>query len=188
MRVLDALGREWQCATVQFDFTEPENFDLEYVAEGGDRQRPVMVHRALLGSIERFFGVLLEHYAGDLPLWLAPEQCQVVPVQDDDAEVLGLCRRVADRLRQAGLRCHVDDRPGERMQARIRDAVLRRVPYVVVVGRRDVERGDEVFTVRDQRRGGTQERLSLEELVARLCREATVRERASGREPAGPVV
>ncbi|HEV3123917.1 MAG TPA: threonine--tRNA ligase [Candidatus Dormibacteraeota bacterium] len=174
MKVLDALGREWQCATVQFDFTQPENFSLEYVAEDGSRHRPVMVHRALLGSMERFFGVLVEHYAGHFPLWLAPTQCEIVPVQDDVPEVLDYAAALAARMDQAGLRAAVSDKPGERMQARIRDAELLKVPYIVVVGRRDVERGDDVVNVRDTRRGG-QENLPAGELVERLAREVAER-------------
>jgi threonyl-tRNA synthetase len=174
MKVLDALGREWQCATVQFDFNHPENFSLEYVGEDGERHRPVMVHRALLGSMERFFGLLVEHYAGHFPLWLAPTQCEVVPVQDDAPEVLAYAQQIAERLRLAGLRPHVSDRPGARMQARIRDAEVLKVPYVVVVGRRDLERGDDVVNLRDTRRGG-QENLPVEELVERLREEASSR-------------
>jgi threonyl-tRNA synthetase len=177
MKVLDALGREWQCATVQFDFTQPENFQLEYIAEDGSRQRPVMVHRALLGSMERFFGVLVEHYAGDFPLWLCPVQCAVVPVQDNVPEVLAHARGIAERLQAAGLRAAVSDRPGERMQARIREAELRKVPYVVVVGRRDVERGDDVVRVRDTRRAAEEATrdLPVAELVAELAAEAARR-------------
>ncbi len=149
--LLDALGREWQCATIQFDFNEPERFGLEFVAEDGSRQRPVMVHRALLGSIERFFGILVEHYAGDFPLWLCPVQLEVVPVQDNVPEVMEYARGIAERARAAGLRAQVNDKPGERMQKRIREAEMRRVPYVVVVGAKDVERGDDVVRVRDTR-------------------------------------
>jgi threonyl-tRNA synthetase len=177
MKVLDALGREWQCATIQFDFTQPENFALEYVAEDGSRQRPVMVHRALLGSMERFFGVLIEHYAGDFPLWLCPVQCEVVPVQDDVPEVMALARDIAARLDAAGLRAEVSDRPGERMSKRVRAAEVRRVPYVVVVGREDVERGDGVVRLRDTRL--PQERaiseMSVAAVVEKVRAEAALR-------------
>jgi threonyl-tRNA synthetase len=177
MYVLDALGREWQCATVQFDFTQPENFELEYIAEDGSRQRPVMVHRALLGSMERFFGILVEHYAGDFPLWLCPVQCEVVVVQDDVPEVLALAGSVADRLRADGLRVAVSARPGERMQARVRSAELRKVPYVVVVGRKDAERGDDVVRVRDTRLPADQATrdMPVGELVEELRAEAAKR-------------
>jgi threonyl-tRNA synthetase len=171
MKVLDALGREWQCATIQFDFTQPENFGLEYVGEDGERHQPVMVHRALLGSIERFFGVLVEHYAGHFPLWLAPVQCVVAPVQDDVPEVRELAESIVARMAAAGLRSEVSAKPGERLGARIRAAKLQRVPYIVVVGKQDVERGDGVVNVEDVRRGGTKEAIAVDELVARLRAE-----------------
>jgi threonyl-tRNA synthetase len=170
MKVLDALGREWQCATVQFDFSQPENFGIEYIGEDGERHRPVMVHRALLGSMERFFGVLIEHYAGHFPLWLAPVQCAVIPVQDDVPEVLALAGSIAARMAEAGLRTEISAKPGERLGARIRAAKLDRVPYIVVVGSKDVERGDGVVTVEDARRG-TKEDLPVDELVTRLRAE-----------------
>jgi threonyl-tRNA synthetase len=171
MKVLDALGREWQCATVQFDWHQPRNFELEYIGEDGERHMPVMVHRALLGSIERFFGVLVEHYAGHFPLWLAPVQCEIVPVQDNVPEVVELAQSIAARLAGAGLRAEVSVKPGERMGARLRDARLRRIPYIVVVGKRDVERGDGVVKVTDARRD-TEEELAVDELVGRLRQEA----------------
>jgi threonyl-tRNA synthetase len=170
MKVHDALGREWQCATVQFDFSQPENFGIEYIGEDGERHRPVMVHRALLGSMERFFGVLIEHYAGHFPLWLAPVQCVVIPVQDDVPEVVGLADSIVVRMAAAGLRSAVSAKQGERLGARIREAKLQRVPYIVVVGKQDVERGDGVVTVEDARRGG-KEGVSVDELVARLRAE-----------------
>jgi threonyl-tRNA synthetase len=184
MKVLDALGREWQCATVQFDFTQPENFALEYVAEDGSRQRPVMVHRALLGSMERFFGVLVEHYAGDFPLWLCPVQCEIVVVQDDDPEVTGLAHRIATALREAGLRAEVSDRPGERLGKRVRAAEVRRVPYVVVVGREDVAAGGELVKLRDTRLPQAEAiaEISVPALVDRLRAEAALR----GREATPP--
>jgi threonyl-tRNA synthetase len=171
MKVHDALGREWQCATVQFDFSQPENFGIEYIGEDGERHRPVMVHRALLGSMERFFGVLIEHYAGHFPLWLAPVQCVVIPVQDDNAEVLALAASIVDRMAGAGLRAEVSAKPGARMNARIRDAKLGRVNYIVVVGGKDVERGDGVVTLEDTRRGTKGEAIALDELVTRLRAE-----------------
>ena len=170
MKVLDALGREWQCSTVQFDFNHPDNFDLEYVGDDGERHRPVMVHRALLGSLERFLGVLVEHYEGRFPLWLAPTQVLIAPVQDNREEVTAHAAAVRARLAAAGLRAEVDDRPGLRMQARIREAERLKVPYVVVVGLRDVERGDDVVTVRDTRRGG-EESVAVGDLAARLVAE-----------------
>jgi len=171
MKVHDALGREWQCATVQFDFSQPENFGIEYIGEDGDRHRPVMVHRALLGSMERFFGVLIEHYAGHFPLWLAPVQCVVATVQDDVPAVVELGEGIASRMAAAGLRAEVSAKAGERLGARIRDAKLQRVPYIVVVGAKDVERGDDVVSLEDTRRGTKGEAVAVDELIARLRTE-----------------
>jgi threonyl-tRNA synthetase len=171
MKVHDALGREWQCATVQFDFSQPENFAIEYIGEDGDRHRPVMVHRALLGSMERFFGVLIEHYAGHFPLWLAPVQCVVATVQDDDPAVVELAEAIASRMAAAGLRAEVSAKAGERLGARIRNAKLQRVPYIVVVGAKDVERGDDVVSLEDTRRGTKGEAVAVDELIARLRTE-----------------
>jgi threonyl-tRNA synthetase len=130
----DAIGRTWQMSTVQLDFQEPQRFELEYVGADNARHRPIMIHRALFGSVERFFGVLVEHYAGAFPMWLAPVQARVLPVRDDHdayaAEVAGV-------LRMAGLR--VDrEAANEPLKARIRRAKLEKIPYVLVVGADDV--------------------------------------------------
>jgi threonyl-tRNA synthetase len=174
VQVRDAIGRTWQMSTVQVDFQFPQRFDLTYVEPDGSHTRPIMIHRALFGSVERFFGVLLEHYAGHFPVWLAPLQCEIVPVQDDAPEVIEYTTALRAEMRSAGLRAEVNDKPGERMQARIRDAELRKVPYIVVVGRRDIERGDGVVNVRSTR-AGTQENLPATEFVARLVAEAASR-------------
>ena len=170
----DAIGRTWQISTVQVDFQFPQRFDLSFVEPDGSQARPIMIHRALFGSVERFFGLLLEHYAGHFPLWLAPVQVAIIPVQDDSPEVISYVSALADRLRAAGLRAEVDDKPGVRMQGRIRDAVKQKVPYVVVVGRNDIDRGDDVVTVRATRTG-SQEDLAVFDLVERLVREAAER-------------
>ncbi len=138
VKMIDALGREWQCTTIQFDFNLPERFDVTYIAEDGREHRPYMVHRALLGSMERFFGVLVEHYAGAFPLWLAPVQAMVIPIADRHVEY---ANKVADQMRAAGFRVQVDDR-NERMQAKIRDAQLQKVPYMLVAGDREAEAGE----------------------------------------------
>jgi threonyl-tRNA synthetase len=174
VQVKDAIGRNWQMSTIQVDLQFPQRFDLEYTDADGSESRPVMIHRALFGSVERFFGILLEHYAGHFPVWLAPVQCEIVPVQDDAPEVIEYAVGLRDTMRAAGLRADVNDKPGERMQARIRDAELRKVPYIAVVGRRDVERGDGVLNVRSTR-AGTQENVAATELVARLVAEAASR-------------
>ena len=138
VKMIDALGREWQCTTIQFDFNLPERFDVTYIAEDGREHRPYMVHRALLGSMERFFGVLVEHYAGAFPLWLAPVQAMVIPIADRHVDY---GNKVAEQLRAAGFRVQVDDR-NERMQAKIRDAQLQKVPYMLVAGDREAEAGE----------------------------------------------
>jgi len=174
VQVKDAIGRTWQMSTIQVDLQFPQRFDLTYIDAAGREARPIMIHRALFGSIERFFGILLEHYAGHLPLWLAPVQCEIVPVQDDAPEVVEYAQGVRELMRARGLRVKVNDKPGERMQSRIRDAELRKVPYIVVVGRRDLERGDGVVNVRSTR-AGTQENLLAGDLADRLAAEAAAR-------------
>ena len=166
----DAIGRTWQMSTIQVDFQFPQRFDLHFIDDTGAEQQPIMIHRALFGSIERFFGILLEHYAGHFPLWLAPVQCAIIPVQDDSQEVMAYIRSLAAGMRERGLRASIDERHGERMQARVRDAELKRIPYVVVIGKRDVERGDGVVRVRDVRRN-LQEDVSTGTLIDRLVAE-----------------
>jgi len=131
----DALGRKWQCSTVQFDFNLPERFDMSYVGEDGESHRPFMVHRALFGSIERFIGILIEHYGGAFPLWLAPIQASIIPIADrhlEHAEV------VANKLKQAGIRLTVDTAK-ERMGNKIRRAQLQKIPYMLIIGDREAE-------------------------------------------------
>ncbi len=135
IKVRDALGREWQLSTIQFDFTLPERFNLVYIGEDGQEHRPYMIHRALLGSMERFMGVLIEHFGGAFPIWLAPIQAIVIPIADRH---LDYANRVAQTLRDAGLRVEVDDR-GERMNAKIRDAQNQKIPYMLIVGDREME-------------------------------------------------
>jgi len=135
LKVRDALGREWQLSTIQFDFTLPERFDLVFIGEDGQEHRPYMIHRALLGSMERFMGVLIEHFAGAFPVWLAPVQAVLIPIADRHHEY---AHRVADILGEEGIRVEVDQR-GERMNAKIRDAQNLKIPYMLVVGDREVE-------------------------------------------------
>jgi len=137
VKLLDALGRKWQLSTVQFDFTLPQRFGLEYVAEDGKKHQPLMVHRALYGSIERFFGILVEHYAGAFPVWLAPVQAAVMPITDRQQEY---AKTVHAKLEAAGLRVHLDDRK-EKVNLKIRDAQMQKVPYMLVVGDREAEAG-----------------------------------------------
>ena len=135
--LVDALGRAWQCSTVQFDFNLPERFEIGYIAEDGQEHRPFMVHRAVYGSIERFFGILIEHYAGALPLWLAPVQAVVIPIADRHVP---FAKSVRAALLGRRLRAEVDD-GGDRMGAKIRKAQLQKVPYMLVVGDREQEAG-----------------------------------------------
>src|SRR5580698_2786588 len=135
MKLVDAIGRLWQLSTIQFDFTLPKRFELEYIAEDGRKHRPLMVHRALYGSIERFFGILIEHYAGAFPVWLAPVQAVVMPITDRHAEY---ARKVVDQLKAADLRVELDDRK-EKVNLKIRDAQLQKIPYMLVVGDREAQ-------------------------------------------------
>jgi len=147
VKLVDAIGRLWQLSTVQFDFTLPRRFGLEYVAEDGRKHQPLMVHRALYGSVERFFGILLEHYAGAFPVWLAPEQVIVLPITDRNA---AYAAKVRDQLVEAGLRAKVDDR-SEKVNLKIREAQLMKIPYMLVVGDREEQNG--AVAVRNRKHG-----------------------------------
>ena len=135
VKLIDAIGRPWQLTTVQFDFNLPGRFGLEYVGEDGNRHQPLMVHRALWGSVERFFGILIEHYAGAFPLWLAPVQVEVLPVSGKFSEY---AKSVAEALEAAGIRAHLDDR-NEKLQAKIRDAEMQKIPYMTIIGGKEAE-------------------------------------------------
>ncbi len=135
MQVADAIGRFWQLTTIQVDFNLPERFDITYEADDGSRQRPVMVHRAIMGALERFVAVLTEHFAGAFPVWLAPLQAVMIPIADRHVDY---CRQVAGKLRDVGLRVDVDDR-SERMNRKIRHAQLQKIPYMLVAGDRDIQ-------------------------------------------------
>ena len=137
LKVNDALGREWQLSTIQFDFNLPVRFGLEYVGEDGKPHQPYMVHRALLGSMERFFGVLIEHYAGAFPVWLSPVQAMIIPIADRH---VAYAKQVQQQLKDAGLRAEIDE-SSERMQAKIRNAQLQKIPYMLVVGDKEAETG-----------------------------------------------
>jgi len=160
----DAIGRPWQLSTVQFDFNLPERFDLSYIGEDGAPHRPYMIHRALLGSMERFFSILIEHYAGAFPVWLAPVQGVVIPIADRHVEY---CARVRERLIEAGLRVDMDDSP-DRMNAKIRKAQVQKVPYMLVVGDREVENDQVAVRLRT---GEDLKAKGIDEFVA-LARQA----------------
>ena len=152
LKMLDALDREWQLSTIQFDFNLPDKFDLNYVGEDGQEHRPYMIHRALLGSMERFFGVLIEYYGGAFPVWLCPVQATVIPIADRHFEA---GRQVAEQLKAAGLRVEVDD-SSERMNAKIRNAQLQKIPYMLVVGDREAAEGLVNVRLRNGEQRGTQ--------------------------------
>jgi threonyl-tRNA synthetase len=135
LKIQDAIGRMWQCSTIQVDFNLPERFDMEYVAADGTRQRPIMIHRAIFGSLERFFGILIENYAGDFPLWLAPTQIRLLPVSNDQRNY---AEQIAKNLKQDGYRVEIAQ-SGERLGKQIRNAELEKIPLVAIIGQREVE-------------------------------------------------
>jgi len=167
--VQDALGRRWQVATIQIDFQQPDRFALEYIDSDGQAKRPVMIHRAIFGSFERFVGVLVEHYAGAFPTWLAPVQARVLPISEKHIEY---ARAVHGRLRAARVRAELDDR-NEKLGYRIRDAQLRKVPYMLVVGAREAE--NSTVSLR-HRTGDDLGAVPLERVLADLAREITSRD------------
>ena len=173
LKLLDVLGREWQCSTIQFDFNMPERFDLSYIGEDGQEHRPYMVHRAILGSMERFFGVLIEHYAGAFPLWLAPVQAIVIPIADRHLEY---ARAVGAQMRAAGFRVDIDER-SERMQAKIRDAQLQKAPYMLIVGDREAEAKAAAVRLRT---GDDLGALAISDIMERMQAEITTVDPASG--------
>lgn len=163
IKIKDVLGRSWQCSTIQVDFNNPERFDIEYVAEDGTKKRPIMVHRALMGSLERFFGILIEHFAGAFPLWLAPTQVKILPVSDQQADyALEIQRRLLDE----GIRVELDAR-NEKLGLKIREAQLSKVPYMLVLGAKELE--GKTITFRKLR--GQQGECSLDELLETLRKE-----------------
>jgi threonyl-tRNA synthetase len=168
VKLVDAIGRPWQLTTVQFDFNLPQRFGLEYVADDGSRHQPVMVHRALWGSVERFFGVLIEHYAGAFPVWLAPVQAEVLPVSE---KFLDYARHVTETLARHGFRAHLDER-NEKLPAKIRDAQLQKIPYMLVVGAKEAEAGTVAVRHRSQGDLGPQ---PLAQFLDSLQRESSSR-------------
>ena len=160
----DSIGRTWQCGTIQLDFQMPERFDLTYIGQDGEKHRPVMIHRVVLGSIERFIAILTEHYAGAFPLWLAPVQVMLVPISENQAEY---AHQVCQKLLQVGIRAEVDAR-NEKMGYRIREAQLQKIPYMLVVGEKEKESG--AVSVRNRKKGDIGV-MSVEDLVAKLLGE-----------------
>jgi threonyl-tRNA synthetase len=147
IKLVDVLGRLWQLSTVQFDWNLPARFDLEYIGEDGARHQPVMVHRALFGSVERFFGVLIEHYAGSFPMWLAPVQVGLVPISEKHLEY---AEEVKKKLEAAGLRVELDT-SNQKMNAKIRDFGLQKIPFILILG--DKEAATDSVSVRVRAKG-----------------------------------
>ncbi len=166
--LVDAIGRTWQCGTIQLDMQMPERFELEYTGEDGQKHRPVMIHRAALGSIERFIGILIEHFAGAFPTWLAPVQVMVVPISENHHEY---ALRIKQALCEKGVRAEADLR-NEKMGYKIREAQLKKIPYMPVVGDKEMQEGTLAVRARKEGRGGT---LSLDAFVAQICEEIQTR-------------
>ncbi len=164
IKIEDAIGRIWQLGTIQLDFNLPERFELEYTGDDGNKHRPFMIHRALFGSIERFFGVLIEHYAGAFPLWLAPVQVSVLPITD---RINDYAEGVTKALKDAGFRVEFNSR-SDKIGAKIRDAQLQKVPYMLVLGDQELE--NNTVAVR-HRKEGDLGAISLEEFIGKVTAE-----------------
>jgi len=165
VKIRDAIGREWQCSTIQVDFNEPERFDMTYIGQDNAAHRPIMIHRALLGSMERFIAVLIEHYSGAFPLWLAPVQTIVLPITDRH---IPYAQKVAEGIRAAGFRVQVDDR-NEKTGFKIREAQLQKIPYMLIVGDREEEAGAVAVRSRSE---GDKGAVPLADLIESMRREA----------------
>ncbi|MFT7580483.1 MAG: threonyl-tRNA synthetase, partial [Myxococcota bacterium] len=168
VKVVDAIGRTWQLTTIQLDFNQPERFDLNYVGADNATHRPIMIHRALLGSIERFFGILIEHYAGDFPVWLAPVQARILPISE---KFLDYANGVAKALNEKGLRARVDV-SDEKLGYKIRRSEMDKIPYGLVVGAREAEANK--VGVR-KRIDGDIGAMTVDEFAARLLEEVELR-------------
>ena len=160
----DSIGRTWQCGTIQLDFQMPERFDLTYVGQDGEKHRPVMIHRVVFGSIERFIAILTEHYAGAFPLWLAPVQVKIVPISEVQADY---AHQVCEKLVNMGIRAEVDDR-NEKMGYRIREAQLQKIPYMLVLGEKEKQCG--TVAVRNRKKGDLGV-MSFDDLANKLLKE-----------------
>jgi threonyl-tRNA synthetase len=168
IKIRDSLGRKWQCATIQLDFSMPEKFDLNYVGRDDKMHRPVMIHRVIYGSIERFFGILIEHYGGAFPLWLAPVQVALIPIADRHA---GYAEKAAKEMEEAGLRVSLDARQ-ESVSAKVRDAQLQKIPYILVVGDREEKEGTVAVRLRN---GKVEGAMKAKDFVEKALKEARER-------------
>lgn len=165
----DSIGRTWQCGTIQLDFQMPERFDLSYIGKDNERHRPVMIHRVVFGSIERFIAIITEHFAGAFPAWLAPVQVRVMPVVDAAGDY---AQRIIDRLTEAGFRVDSDFR-NEKIGYKIREAQLQKLPYMLVVGEKEAAAN----TVSVRNRKGENATMTLDEFIARLTEEVATKAR-----------
>ncbi|KAJ3694651.1 hypothetical protein LUZ60_000028 [Juncus effusus] len=161
LKIQDALNRKWQCSTIQVDFNLPERFDITYMDSNGEKKRPIMIHRAVLGSLERFFGVLIEHYAGDFPLWLSPVQARILPVTDSEVKY---CKEVVDKLKSNGIRAELCQ--GERLPKLIRNAEKQKIPLMAVAGPKEVEA--QTLTVRSRFSGGDIGAMTIDEFISKI--------------------
>jgi threonyl-tRNA synthetase len=164
----DAIGRKWQCATIQCDFALPERFDLHYTDSDGKRKRPVMLHRVILGAIERFMGVLIEHYGGKFPVWLAPTQVVIMNITDNQEQYV---RNIYNAMIDEGIRAELDTR-NEKLGLKIRESVVKKIPYMVIVGKNEMENNSVTVRVRD---GGELKDVKVEDFINRVKEDNTLR-------------
>jgi threonyl-tRNA synthetase len=168
VKLKDAIGRKWQCATIQVDFALPERFDLQYVDTDGKRKRPVMLHRVILGAIERFIGVLIEHYGGKFPVWLSPVQVIIVSITDEQEEYV---KMMFEAMMSEGIRAELDTR-NEKLGLKIREGIMKKVPYMVIAGRKEMEAKTMTVRVRD---AGELKDVRLEDFINRVKEDNTFR-------------
>lgn len=167
LKIRDAIGREWQLSTIQVDFNLPERFDMTYTGSDGEKHRPFMIHRALLGSLERFFGILIEHHAGAFPIWLSPVQVKFVPITDNHVEA---CEELAAALKKEGYRCEVDD-SGDRMSNKIRKAQKQKIPFMMVVGDEEIKQGGAAVRLRSGEDLGLMKLDQIKDYLKKKCAE-----------------
>lgn len=164
IKIKDVMGRAHQCSTIQVDFNIPEKFDVSYIGEDGNEHRPIMIHRALMGSLERFFAVLIEHYGGAFPVWLSPVQTELITISDAQLEYASSVKK---KLEEKGIRVHLDDR-NEKMGAKIREAQMQKIPYMIIIGNKEME--DQTVSVRT-RKGGQQNGIKIENFISEINRK-----------------
>jgi threonyl-tRNA synthetase len=168
IKLKDAIGRKWQCATIQCDFALPERFDLHYTDSDGKRKRPVMLHRVILGAIERFIGVLIEHYGGRFPVWLSPTQVIIMSITDEQEPYV---RELCDAMTHEDIRVEVDPR-NEKLSLKIREGVVKKVPYMVIAGKKEMEKRSVTVRMRD---GSEMKDITIQDLISRIKEDNTLR-------------